>query len=302
VGVGFLRLVDHDTISISNVLRQNLYTIADVGLPKAEIALNRAKELNPFIRIEGVSNVFEPSVLDGVDLVIDATDNLDARLAIAAAARLAGIPLVHGAAIGLEGRVAVFWPKGSPCPGCLFSEDAACGTCEEDGVLSTVTAVIGSLMAHEAIKTLTGVGDPLAGLLVFDSAATTFTEFEVTAHPGCRLCGQGTTPPSPVPVVTVECLAQKLRTREPILLLDVREEHELEISRLEPCLHVPMAQVVWRSRDFPKDAEILVLCRTGNRSGTVTRALMLRGFTNVYNVAGGINAYAERIDPSLTVY
>lgn len=105
-----------------------------------------------------------------------------------------------------------------------------------------------------------------------------------------------------VPVIEVEELAQKLADGEEFILLDVREEHELEISRLDPCVHIPMAEVLFRSRKFSPDAEICIICRTGNRSGTMTRALMLRGFTNVRNVAGGINAYSERIDPSITVY
>jgi adenylyltransferase/sulfurtransferase len=105
-----------------------------------------------------------------------------------------------------------------------------------------------------------------------------------------------------VPIIEVEELAEKLQSGEDFVLLDVREAHELLISRLDPCVHIPMAEVVWRSRQFPPDAEICVLCRTGNRSGTITQALMLRGFTNVRNVKGGINAYAERIDPTLQVY
>lgn len=106
----------------------------------------------------------------------------------------------------------------------------------------------------------------------------------------------------PVPAIEVEELAEKLRAGEDFILLDVREKQELDISRLDPCMHVPMAEVVWKSREIRLDAEICVLCRTGNRSGTITRALILRGFTNVRNVAGGINAYATRIDPSLAVY
>ena len=105
-----------------------------------------------------------------------------------------------------------------------------------------------------------------------------------------------------IPLIEVEELAEKLAAGEDFILLDVREEHELEISRLDPCLHIPMAEVLFKTRDLALDSEICILCRTGNRSGTLTRALMLRGFTNVRNVAGGINAYSERIDPSITVY
>ena len=105
-----------------------------------------------------------------------------------------------------------------------------------------------------------------------------------------------------IPTIDVEELARKLEAGEDFILLDVREAHELEISRLDPCVHIPMAEVVWRSREITPDTEICVLCRTGNRSGTITQALMLRGFTNVRNVKGGINAYAMLIDQTITVY
>ena len=105
-----------------------------------------------------------------------------------------------------------------------------------------------------------------------------------------------------MPVISVEELAEKLRKGENFILLDVREPHELEISRIDPCLHIPMSEVIYRSREFQPDTEICVLCRTGNRSGTITQALKLRGFSNVRNVAGGINAYAMTVDPNLEVY
>jgi adenylyltransferase/sulfurtransferase len=301
-GVGSLRLIDSDAVDLSNILRQTLYTSEDIGQQKACVAADRVSTINYVTGTTSIARPFESDYLEGCDLVLDCTDNLAARESIAMAARSFGIPLIHGAAIGYEGRMAAFDPTGRPCLGCLLPPDGAVDTCGESGVFAPVTNVIGSLMAAEAIKRLGKVGIPAKRLIVYDGLGSTFHEFDITPSPNCRICGHATINDVSIPTISVAELAQKISRGEDFVLLDIREVHELAISRLDPCLHIPMNEVLWKARELPKSADICVLCRTGNRSTTITQALRLRGFTNVRNVTGGINAYANEIDRSLKTY
>jgi len=301
-GVGRLILIDPDTIDKSNVLRQNLYSLSDAGLPKVDVAAERLAAINASVVVESIARPFEPAYLDGCSAVLDCTDNVQAREAIARAARAVGILLVYGAAIGFEGRLAVFDGATSPCLGCLLPVDEIGDTCGEVGVFSPVTTVVGSMMAAEAIKHIGRMGTPPSGLTVLDGLSGEFHRFEISPNPACRMCGRAKMEQASVPTISVIELAEKLKNGHEFVLLDVREAHELDISRLDPCLHIPMNEVLWKSESLPRDAEIYVLCRAGNRSGTITQALRLRGFTNIHNVAGGINAYAVQVDPSLATY
>ncbi len=302
VGVGMLRLIDPDTVDITNILRQGLYFTGDVGRQKADVAAERIAAINPAVCASANARPFEPDYLEGCTIVLDCTDNMSARDAIARAAREAHIPLIYGAAIGYEGRLAVFEAAGRPCLGCLLPDNSTAETCGDSGVFAPATSVIGTLMAAEAIKRIAGIGKKAEGLVVYEGLSGAFHEFVIRPDPHCRICGDAKITEVSVPTISVTELAQKLSSGEDFVLLDVRELHELAISRLDPCLHIPMNEVLWKSCELAKSADICVLCRTGNRSGTITQALRLRGFTNVRNVAGGINAYADQIDTTLETY
>lgn len=301
-GVGSLRLIDPDNVDLSNILRQSLYFSEDIGKSKATVVAEKVATIDSAVASVAIPRPFESDYVEGCSIVLDCTDNLAARESIARAARKTGIPLIYGAAIGFEGRMAVFEGEGSPCLGCLLPEGGGGDTCGETGVFAPVTAMIGSLMAVEAIKRLAGIGRSPEGLVVYDGLSGDFHRFEIRADKDCRICGDAKIESVSVPTISVLELAKKLGAGDDFVLLDVRESHELDISRIDPCLHIPMNEVLWKACDMPKAADICVLCRTGNRSGTITQALRLRGFTNVRNVAGGINAYAEQIDTSLQTY
>lgn len=301
-GVGSLRLIDPDVVDMTNVLRQSLYLSGDAGKLKAQVAVERVNIINDTVKATAIPRPFEPDYLEDCDIVLDCTDSMASREAIARAARRVGIPVVHGAAVGYEGRMAVFEATAGSCLGCLLPDNATADTCGESGVFAPVTAMVGSWMAAEAIKRIAGIGTSPAGLVVYDGLSGVFHEFEIRRDPNCRICGDAKIREGSVPTISVAELAKKLNAREDFVLLDVRELHELAISRIDPCVHIPMNEVLWKSCDLPMSAEICVLCRTGNRSGTITQALRLRGFTNVRNVAGGINAYAQHIDPSMKTY
>ena len=195
-GIGTLTLMDDDTVALSNLQRQVLFGTADVGQAKAEAAARALGRRNPHVRLEPLARRFDDRctmLVQGQDLVLDATDNFASRFALNAACHEAGVPLVSGAAIGFDGQLAAFDSQGgkTACYRCLVPETAQEGeTCESVGVIGALTGIIGAMMALEAIKIITGAGTPLYGrLLVFDGLAGTCRTLDLPRDPACPVCG-----------------------------------------------------------------------------------------------------------------
>lgn len=195
-GVGRLVLADFDAVDLSNLQRQILHTTDRLGLPKADSARIALAALNPEVELIAVKRSLSeetlPDLVAGVDLVVDGSDNFATRFAVNAACVAAGKPLVSGAAIRMEGQVAVFSGKrGGPCYQCLYSRDGEIDeTCTANGVLAPVVGIVGSIQATEAIKVLTGLGEPLMGrLLLLDAATMEWRSLRIPADPKCPICG-----------------------------------------------------------------------------------------------------------------
>jgi len=195
-GIGTLVVADFDTVDLSNLQRQTLHTSARIGMPKVDSARQTLQALNPQVRIEGFKGSIDadtlPTLLAGVDTVVDGCDNFTTRFAVNDACFRVGVPLISGAAIRTEGQVAVFsGTPGGPCYQCLYPRDGSLDeTCAATGVLAPVVGIVGSIQATETLKLLTGAGDPLFGrLLLLDAMTMEFRTVRVTADPDCPVCG-----------------------------------------------------------------------------------------------------------------
>jgi len=324
-GVGTLGLVDPDAVELSNLHRQILHGTADVGRPKVDSAATRLRGSNPHVQIEPVPERFTAAtareMVAGWDVVVDGCDNFPTRYASNDACVALGIPNVYGSVWRFEGQVAVFDPaRGGPCYRCVNPQAPAPGTvpgCAEAGVLGVLPGLIGTLQALEALKLITGIGEPLVGrLLHVDAAAMKFREFRLRQDPQCARCAAGR---RDLPVVeegvacalpvsaadeeiTVQDLAARRGAGQDHVLLDVREDWELAVAKLDPCLHIPLGQVPGRVREIPPDLPVYVLCHAGVRSARAAELLRQAGYGRVLNVRGGIAAWSAEVDPSVPVY
>ncbi len=334
-GVGTLGIADFDRVEPHNLQRQLLHDDASVGQPKVESAAARLRQTNPFVRVvthaDGVTAANAVELFAAYDVIVDGTDNFGARYLNNDAAFFARRPLVYGSVFKFDGQVAVFDPaRGGPCYRCLFPEPPAAGSvpgCGEAGVLGALCGVIGSLQALEAIKLVTGIGEPLRGrLLTYDALAQQFQTLRLAPDPGCPLCGAHPTirtvgesrpvapacPSQPLPTMSdhdyppeisvTDAKARRDAAPDRTLIIDVREPYELEICRVEGALHIPMRQIPEQIDSLARDQHLLILCHSGGRSGRVTTYLRSQGFTAVSNIAGGIDAWAAEIEPGMRRY
>ncbi len=326
-GVGEIGLVDFDTVELSNLQRQVLFSTGDVGRPKLTAAAARLESLNPGVRIVphetrlDASNALE--ILRPYDLVLDGTDNFPTRYLVNDASVLIGKPNVYGSIYRFEGQVSVFDARRGPCYRCLYPEPPPADlvpSCAEAGVLGVLPGVVGTLQATEAIKLLLGIGEPLVGrLLLYDASSMSFRTLRLERNPECVLCSPKATQhglidypafcgvataarPAGVPEVTPEELRAELAGPDPPLLVDVREPEELEISHLAGAVPIPKGELPERVDEITRARAVVLFCRSGGRSSDATRTLLDLGFQNVRSLRGGINAWAQRIDPSLPVY
>jgi molybdopterin/thiamine biosynthesis adenylyltransferase/rhodanese-related sulfurtransferase len=335
-GVGTLGIADFDRVEEHNLQRQLLHDNASVGRPKVDSAADRLRATNPFIRIvvhpEGVTVANAVELFAGYDVIVDGTDNFSSRYLNNDAACRAGKPLVYGSVFKFDGQVSVFDPAGGgPCYRCLFPEAPAPGSvpgCGEAGVLGALCGVVGSLQALEAIKLVTGIGSPLRGrLLVYNALDQSFQTLAMPRAPRCEACGPGAArgPLDPARYAAACAPTEPAATEEPAgeypleidvrtahalrqarpdatAIVDVREPFELAICRLPEAEAIPMRQIPAHLGDLPTDKHLLILCHHGSRSLRVTEFLRDQGFTAVTNIAGGIDAWAEEIDPALARY
>ncbi len=332
-GVGSIGLVDPDRVEVSNLQRQILFSASDAGRPKLDAARDRLLGLNPDLQLALHPEPFVAAnalrIARGYDLIIDGTDNFPTRYLSNDVAVWLGIPNVYGSILRFEGQVAVFAPHlGAPCYRCMSPVPPKPGlvpSCAEGGVLGVLPGLIGTLQALEAIKLLTGIGQPLLGkLLHVETLSMKFRTFNLRRDPGCPVCGtQPTitepidyegfcgmpafssttmTPPPQVPTITVQDLHQIRQAASPHFLLDVREPDEYQTAKIEGATLIPLAALPLRHAEVPRDVPVLVHCKLGGRSAKAVAFLMEQGFTNVQNVAGGITAWSEQIDVSVPKY
>jgi adenylyltransferase/sulfurtransferase len=327
-GVGTLGLVDADTVDLSNLQRQVLYGSADLGRPKVEVARERLLAQNPALCVEvhpvrlRSENALE--VLRGYDLVVDGSDNFPTRYLVNDACVLLGKPAVYGAILRFEGQASVFDARRGPCYRCLFPEPPPPGTtpsCAEAGVLGVLPGLVAMIQATEALKLLLGIGEPLLGRFVqVDALEMRFEEFRFAKDPGCPVCGPSPTltrlvdydgfcgVPTGRETPLVEVSADEVRRRgtpgRELLLLDVREPAEIEKAAIAGSLRIPLAELPERLGELEawRERPVVVHCKTGGRSARAARLLSERGFRDVANLTGGIEAWSLTVDPSVPRY
>ena len=326
-GVGRLVLVDADTVDVSNLHRQPLFTEADAGRPKVEVAAARLAALNPHVRIETHAERLDARnalrFVRQADVVVDGTDTFATRYLVNDACVIAGVPNAFASISQLSGQASVFGGtladgRRGPCYRCVFPEPPPAGTvpsCAEGGVLGVVPAFFGTLQATEALKVLLGAGEPLVGrLLVADLLQATFRTLRVDRDPACPVCGDrpsilslsdsaaacGPAMPS-IPEMTVQELKARRDAGDDPFVLDVREPSEYAAANIDGAL-IPLGELPERVGELEGhrgDDVLVVHCRSGARSARAVEFLQAQGFTNAVNLAGGIHAWSDAIDPSL---
>ncbi|HLB67206.1 MAG TPA: molybdopterin-synthase adenylyltransferase MoeB [Thermoplasmata archaeon] len=327
-GVGRLGVVDFDVIDLTNLQRQVLYGTQDVGRPKLQVLKERLQAINPNVDVQTYDTRLTSEnaldILKEYDVVIDGTDNFPTRYLVNDASVLLGKPNVYGSIFRFEGQASVFWASKGPCYRCLYAEPPPPGlvpSCAEGGVLGVLPGIVGSIQAIEAIKILLGKGDTLVGrLIVFDAMRMKFRELRLRKSADCPMCGPNATikelldyeefcglraPGEQVAEefqITVADLKKKIDNNGQVVLVDVREPLEWEIARLEKAVLMPVAQVPNRVNELSTADDIVVYCKTGVRSARITNFLRELGFRKVKNLVGGIDAWAEFIEPEMPRY
>jgi molybdopterin/thiamine biosynthesis adenylyltransferase/rhodanese-related sulfurtransferase len=330
-GVGTLGIVDFDVVDESNLQRQVIHGQSDIGTPKAESAKRSILEINPLIDVRlhqdrlDSSNVME--IFAGYDLIVDGTDNFATRYLVNDACVLLGKPYVWGSIYRFDGQASVFWSEHGPCYRCLYPEPPPPGmvpSCAEGGVLGVLCASIGAIQTTEAIKLLTGIGEPLVGeLMVYDALEMEYRKIKVRKDPECPLCGKNPTITGLIDyeafcgvvsdeaveaaagsTITAQELKAKMDAGEDFLLVDVREPAEFEILRIPGSVLIPKGEILNGSAlaDLPQDREIVLHCKSGIRSAEALAALKAAGLTNSVHVQGGVLAWQATVDPSLPTY
>lgn len=322
-GVGHIGIVDFDRVDASNLQRQVLFTVDDVGKPKVEVAARRLRALNPHTEVTAYDTRFSRDnaceLVRQYDVVADGTDNFPTRYLVNDACVLEGKINVYASIFRFEGQVAVFnhpLPGGGRGPNYrdLFPEPPPPGlvpNCAEGGVLGVLPGIIGSMQANEVIKVLAGIGDPLAGrLFLFDAATFTTRVLKVPKNPDTRItklidyeqfCGASPADAPPVRELSVRELHQWMRTGTDFQLIDVREPYEYDIANLQGQL-IPLDQLADRMGEIRRDVKVVVHCRSGVRSADAIRRLQQMGYNNLYNLKGGILAWSEEIDQDVPKY
>ncbi len=328
-GVGRLGLVDFDVVDSSNLQRQVIHSTRNVGRPKLESAKDYILGINPNVQVDTYEtrftseNAFE--IARDYDLIIDGTDNFPTRYLVNDVSVLLGKPNVYGSIFRFEGQASVFWAEKGPCYRCLYPEPPPPGlvpSCAEGGVLGVLPGIVGCIQANEAIKIILGKGELLIGrLLLFDALGMRFREMKLRKDPNCPICGANRTIHElidyeqfcGIPVVeddgktanpfdiSAKELAKKLN-RDQLFLLDVREPEEYQICFIPGATLIPLKQLPERLTEIDGSSQIVAYCRTGKRSAQAVELLHKAGYTSAKNLAGGIHAWADEVDPSVPKY
>ncbi len=327
-GVGTLGIVDFDIVDFTNLQRQIIHSTEDVGRKKLDSAAESIAGINPNVDVRKFeARLTSANALDifrDFDIIVDGTDNFPTRYLVNDACVLTGKPNVYGSIFRFEGQASVFATKDGPCYRCLYPEPPPPGlvpSCAEGGVLGILPGLVGVIQATEAIKLILGSGEPLIGrLLLVDALAMRFRELKLRKNPECPVCGphptvtqlidyeqfcgiRGEEKPAAATMLdmTPEELKQRLDAGDDLFVLDVREPHEYQICNLGGHL-IPLNDLPKRVSELDSSREIVVHCKMGGRSAKAVDFLKQAGFTKVHNLAGGINAWSERVDPNVPKY
>lgn len=312
-GVGSITVIDDDLVDETNLQRQVIHASADIGRPKVDSALERVRALNPDVEVTGVSDHLDAAnaahILADHDLVLDGSDNFDTRYAVADASAELGIPLVWAAVYRTEAHLTVFWPSAPEdvaAPGLrdLFPEPPAPGTvpaCGDAGVVGPLVGQVGSMMATEAIKLITGVGRPLLGRVLFiDVLAATQREIPLAARGTAARPPRGPrrqaqpTEERATPFVSPADLASRLDGPQAPFVLDVRDAHELADGVVPGAAHIPVSTLTSdpaSSAGIPTDRDVVLVCRAGPRAELAATALRARGYERLFVLEGGMLAW-----------
>ncbi|MFE6388731.1 adenylyltransferase/sulfurtransferase MoeZ [Nocardiopsis dassonvillei] len=325
-GVGTLGIIDFDVVDESNLQRQVIHGQSDVGRPKAESARDSIKEINPGIRVilhqERLDSDNALEIFADYDLVLDGTDNFATRYLVNDACVILDKPYVWGSIYRFDGQVSVFWNEYGPQYRDLYPEPPPPGmvpSCAEGGVLGVLCASIGSVMVNEAIKLITGIGEPLVGrLLIFDALEMTWREVKVRKDPDtepvtelidyeafCGAVSEEATEAAAGSTITAGELKDLLDNKpEEIFLVDVREKNEYEIVSIPGATLIPKGEFLNGKalERLPQDRRIVLHCKSGVRSAEALAAVHAAGFSDAVHVGGGVLAWINQVDPSLPEY
>lgn len=337
-GVGTLGIAEFDEVDESNLQRQIIHGMSDIGRPKAESAKESIAEVNPYVEVvvhnERLDNDNVLQVFEGYDLIVDGTDNFATRYMVNDAAYFLKIPYVWGSIYRFDGQASVFAPTladDAPCYRCLYPEPPPPGmvpSCAEGGVLGVLCASIGSIQVNEAIKLITGIGDPAIGkLVIYDALELEWRKLKVRKDPSCALCGDNPTVTGLIDydafcgavsdeaaeaaagsTISVTQLEAMLKEREEgtrdFELIDVREPNEFEINRIPGARLVPKGEFLNGNAlgDLPSDKPIVLHCKSGVRSAEVLAIVKGAGYADAVHVGGGVVAWVSQVDPSQPAY
>ena len=328
-GVGTLGIVEFDVVDSSNLQRQIIHGQSDVGRSKAESARDSIKETNPFVEVRIHETRLESSnVLDifrEYDLILDGTDNFATRYLVNDAAVLAGKPYVCGSIFRFEGQASVFWEDAPNGQGLnyrdLYPEPPPPGmvpSCAEGGVLGVLCASIGSIMVNEAIKLITGIGEPILGrLMVYDALDMTYRSIRVRKDPETKpitelidyeaFCGSVSDEAQDAAAghtITARELKDMMDAGKDFALIDVREQNEYEIVSIPGAVLIPKDRILSGEAlsEIPQDRLVVLHCKSGVRSAEALAVLQKAGFSDAVHVGGGVLAWVKQVDPSLPTY
>ena len=334
-GVGTLGIVEFDTVDESNLQRQIIHGQSDIGKSKALSAKEKIAEINPNVNVVvhevrlDTDNVME--IFAQYDLIVDGTDNFATRYLVNDACVLLKKPYVWGSIYRFDGQASVFWAEYGPCYRCLYPEPPPPGmvpSCSEGGVLGVLCASIGSIQVTEAIKVLTGIGDPLVGsLIVYDALEMTYRKIKMRKDPNCAVCGENPTVTELIDyeafcgavsteaaeaivdsTINVKQLDEMLKARErgekDFMLIDVREPNEYDIVSIPGAVLIPKNEFLMGDAltKMPTDKQIVLHCKVGGRSAEVLAAVKGAGFKDAIHVGGGILAWVSQIEPEKPSY
>lgn len=331
-GVGTIGIVEFDTVDESNLQRQIIHGQSDIGKSKAQSAKAKISEINPNVNVitheTRLDNSNVKEIFSQYDIIVDGTDNFATRYLVNDACVILKKPYVWGSIYRFDGQASVFWAEYGPCYRCLYPEPPPPGmvpSCAEGGVLGVLCATIGSIQTTEAIKVITGIGEPIIGsLMIYDALDMTFRKIKVRKDPNCPLCGDNPTQTDLLPdyeafcgvlsdaaevavkesTISVTELAAKIDAKADFYLVDVREPSEFEIVRIPGSHLIPKQGFLDGSvlATLPQDRPIILHCKSGVRSAECLAILKSAGFADATHVAGGVIAWAKQIDKSLPVY
>jgi adenylyltransferase/sulfurtransferase len=329
-GVGTIGLVDYDVVDESNLQRQVIHGTSDIGKRKTASARETINDINPYVDVVVHETLLRSDnaleIIEPYDLVIDGTDNFPTRYLVNDACVLLGKPNVYGSIFRFDGQLSVFYAEEGPCYRCMFPEPPPPGmvpSCAEGGVFGVICATIGAGQATEGIKLLTGIGDPLIGRMqIYDALESRWQTIKVNKDPECPVCGKNPTVTElidyeefcGVPANDHESAdatdeaawqispAELEEIRDRVRLIDVRDPHEYEISRIPGAQLIPLGELPGRLRDLDSSEDIVLHCKSGARSMEALQLLRGAGFSKLKNLQGGINAYARQVDDSIPVY